>query len=481
MRLIAYARVSRVNGRSGESFISVGEQFKLCEHAVAVRPGAEIVERIEDLDESGGTLNRPGLVRALDLIDRDLVDGIVVAKLDRFTRTTAAIEVIERLEAGGKVFISATDNFDTSTSVGRFALAMMVLVARLERERNTEAWQLAEANFIGRGVHSSCPDGYVRENGPGSRLVLDGARAPLIREIFEMRAAGMSSSAILRHLEASGQRTKTGGAWTRSALWALFKCRAYMGDAYKGEHVNLDAHPAIVGREVWEAAQPSEGPPPPRVGGGLLSGLVRCEACGYVMKRRKDGWELKGGGRNERRRFCCGVTHTSGRCESPATASEHHIEPVVVEAFLERFGALAFEQADSGDAIVSATAAERDRLNEELRAMVVDVDLRGVLGDEAWREAIVARKQAAEAAERAHGDAVREQGASGMTVDASVWEIATPEERNALLRAGIDAVLVAPATSTRQPIAERMRIVWAGEMDWSTMPARAGRARRLPA
>src|SRR4051794_24734051 len=111
MDLIAYIRVSKVAGRDGDSFQSPDQQRDAIAHAVALMPGARIAEEIIDLDESGGTMNRPGLGRALAALDAGRADGIAVAKLDRFARNASAIELIERMERAGKVFVSAADRF----------------------------------------------------------------------------------------------------------------------------------------------------------------------------------------------------------------------------------------------------------------------------------------------------------------------------------------------------------------------------------
>src|SRR4051794_18667946 len=105
MRVVSYGRVSRVLGPAGDSFLSPREQRDRIAQWASDH-GATIVEHLEDLDVSGGTIDRPGFQRALALIEAGEADVLVTARLDRFARSIPlAYQAIERLEAAGGTFV----------------------------------------------------------------------------------------------------------------------------------------------------------------------------------------------------------------------------------------------------------------------------------------------------------------------------------------------------------------------------------------
>lgn len=456
LRLIAYIRVSKVADRSGDSFQSPDQQRDAIGHAVALRPGAEVIHEIVELDESGGTMNRPGLREALDMIERGLADGIVVAKLDRFARDAAAINTIEDLERHGHVFISAADNFDTTTAVGRFALGMMVLVARLERDRHVETWDTSARNAISRGVHTVVPYGYRRANGKGSPLIEHPDEAPIVRRIFDERDREFGVSAIADGLNADGIPAPRGGRWTRQTVRAIIKVRSYTGEARYGSHVLTEAHPRLVADDVWERAQP-EATADTRGWRGqtLLAGLVRCAGCGYVMGCSNTG---KWG-----RRYNCGRHHATGACPAPTTGPAERLEALVEAAFLERYGDKKFIGAGNDDPAVGGAREARDRAQRELIAWRDDVEMREVLGDEDYRAGLLVRKRALDDATTTHELALRNANASTLHVDEHLWHDMDIPDRRFLLRKGIDAVVLRRASSTAHPLPERVDILWTGE------------------
>lgn len=454
LRLIAYIRVSKVADRSGDSFQSPDQQRDAISHAVALRPGAEVIHEIVELDESGGTMDRPGLSEALDMLRRRLADGIVVAKLDRFARNAAAIETIEGLERDGRVFVSAADNFDTMTSVGRFALGMMLLVARLERDRHVETWDISTRNSIGRGVHTVVPYGYRRANGKGSPLVEHEAEAIVVRRIFDERDRGFGVAAIADALNADGIPAPRGGSWTRQTVRAIIKTRSYTGEARYGSHVLAEAHPRLVADDVWERAQPRPNADTRSWRGEtLLAGLVRCAGCGYVM----------GASRTVGRRYNCNRHHATGRCPSPTTAPADRLEQFIVAAFLERYGNTTVIGAGDDDPAVGGTREARDRVQRELIAWRDDVEMREVLGDEDYRAGLLARKRAFDDATTAHELALRNANASSLHVDELLWRELDVPDRRGLLRKGIDAVVLRRASSTAHPLPDRVDIFWTGQ------------------
>src|SRR5207253_369649 len=116
----------------GERFISVPVQRERVEKFAAAQ-GHTVVEWLEDLDQPGSKLARPGFQAALAAVEAGAADGIIVAKLDRFARSIAdAASAIQRLNAAGGQLVSVEDGFDSSTPMGRFAVTMVLALAELE-------------------------------------------------------------------------------------------------------------------------------------------------------------------------------------------------------------------------------------------------------------------------------------------------------------------------------------------------------------
>src|SRR5690348_16903897 len=115
-----YVRVSQTNGREGESFISPKLQEDRCRALIKVR-GWRVGRVLVDLDQSGGTMDRPGLNEAIERMRTGDSCGIVVARIDRFSRTLkGALATIEAIEEAGGVLVECDGNWDTSTPMGRF-------------------------------------------------------------------------------------------------------------------------------------------------------------------------------------------------------------------------------------------------------------------------------------------------------------------------------------------------------------------------
>jgi DNA invertase Pin-like site-specific DNA recombinase len=450
-RLIGYIRVSKVGGRSGDSFQSPGEQRRAIEHIVALTPGAGVSEWVEELDQSGGTMNRAGARRAIAAVDNGEADGIVMAYLDRWARTPAALEKIEEWSKQGKVFLSAAERIDTTTPHGLFACGVLLLVAKLQRDRHIETWANSTRNAVQRGVAIRVPYGYQR--GPDGRLLIDERAASAVRRAFALRSAGVGVAQIARELDADGIAPAHATAWTRQTVRALLRVRTYLGEATYGEHVTTDAHPAIIDRATWDAAQTPRRQIAMRGDGQLLNGLVRCGGCGYIMGASTS---------NGHRRYNCNRNHGGGRCASPTSCLAERLERFVTSAFLDRYGDVRVGSAQGSPEL---TALERaiERAQVEFVQWRDDTDMRTIIGTEDYRAGLVVRKVKLDAARDAHALAVRESSASSLVVDAAMWDELTIAERRTLLSAGIDDVVLRRASSTHAPLGGRCVIRWVGE------------------
>lgn len=256
MKLDAYIRVSRVAGRGGESFISPEVQEERT-RAYASAFGHTIDRVHTDLDRTGGNFNRPGIQEALRRVEGGETGGIIVADLDRFGRSGVEIHSqLERVKEAGGYFVAVRQGVDTSEKGGwatNFILSIFAAIAQMERERTTENFQVSNARAIARGVHFARrpPFGYTREK--GCPLVPDPRTAPLVPEIFRRRALRESRPSIAAWLNEVCPR-EDGREWSARNVTTMIANRAYLGEAFHGEHRNADAHAPLVTLPEWEAA-----------------------------------------------------------------------------------------------------------------------------------------------------------------------------------------------------------------------------------
>jgi DNA invertase Pin-like site-specific DNA recombinase len=478
-QLDAYIRVSRVAGRHGESFISPDVQRERI-LAYASARGFSIAETFTDLDVSGGKLKRPELEKALVRIDRGESGGIVVAKLDRFARSLAgALHVIERIKSAGGVILSAEGDFDTSTPVGKMVAQIMLTLGEYELDRIRDNWSTAQERAVRRGVHvaSRTPTGYRRRS--DGRLEPDADSAPVIRELFQRRAAGEGWTALSEFLDDS----KVSGpydnvAWTPSATAKIIGNRVYLGEARSGRYVNREAHEPIVPRAEWEAAQSAPTGTTVGNGGALLAGIARCAGCRYVLK----GDTMRGRNGGQLRIYRCRGKHAAGRCSSPATIMARLIDPFVEQSFLAAIG--------QNGPLAEASMATAELEAAELRLRDVELELRTylatnlatVIGTDAFVAGAESRQQAVDEAQR-NLHAAHERAelsglitTSGSMIDA--WPTLTTAEKRSLLAAGLDAAFVRAVRGSGRSasVTDRVALLWRGQAP-GDLP---GRGRRVP-
>lgn len=454
MRLLGYVRVSQVKGREGASFISPDVQRERIA-AQAKAGGHSILEWIDDLDEPGSRYARPGFQRALEMVESGVADGIVVARLDRFSRSVSdAAKALERLEAAGGVLIASDLGMDTSTPSGKLMRNVLMALAEFELERIRDSWRDATAKAIGRGVYVSAkvPVGY--ERGDDGRLVREPRAAEAVRSVFLSRAAGTSWSSICERLDAELPQA---GAWTPQRLQWIIRNRAYLGESRQGAVVNPDAHEPLVSRVEFEAAQSNRKRREWRGEPRLLSGLVRCATCGYSLRRDY--------ARRDFARYSCGARKARGVCSHPVTIGADRLDAYVSEAFLARLAdePVVLEGTPIEDSLAEAVAA-LEQAEAELAAFR-STNLVTVLGEAAFASGITERAVTVTQASARVAELRQSQTMPTAADVIAEWgDLAIPERRS-VLAAALRTVLVAPAQSrgSRRPVDERVSLVWVGE------------------
>jgi DNA invertase Pin-like site-specific DNA recombinase len=201
----------------------------------------------------------------LEAVRQRRIDVIVVYKVDRLTRSLADFaKLVELFDAHGVSFISITQSFNTTTSMGRLTLNMLLSFAQFEREVTGERIRdkIAASKKKGLWVGGVVPLGYrVVER----KLMIDEAEAPIVRMIFERYCTLSSMIVLMRELRERGVltrrrtlssgRTMGGITFTKGPLAYLLKNRMYLGEINHGQMSYPGEHPAIVDKAIFDNAQ----------------------------------------------------------------------------------------------------------------------------------------------------------------------------------------------------------------------------------
>ena len=267
IRCAVYTRKSTDDGLDQE-FNSLDAQREACEAFIKSQRGmgwATLAEQYNDGGLSGGTMNRPALRALLSDIEEGRVDTVVVYKVDRLTRSLADFaKIVDVFDARGVSFVSVTQQFNTTTSMGRLTLNMLLSFAQFEREVTGERIRdkIAASKKKGMWMGGLPPLGYDVQD---KKLVVNPREAETIRTLFALYLDLGTVKKLVeqaRHLKlvtkqrvtSTGQETG-GQPFTRGHLYQLLSNPIYVGDiahkkaTYPGQHV------AIIEREVFDAVR----------------------------------------------------------------------------------------------------------------------------------------------------------------------------------------------------------------------------------
>ncbi len=500
-----YERVSAIMGREDEAFRSPDLQRRATLDVIA-RAGAvpfpeaiEHPERFRDIDRTGRDFHREGIQRLLDLKRAGVIDGIAVLDVSRVGRTTsetlAVIDVFRSGEHG--TFLSARENID-DTPQGEWMLTNFVAMAQLYSDNMALGWRAAiEARAESGEQHGPAPVGYKREklDSGRTRVVVDPVTAPLIVDAFSRYAAGASATSIELGLQRAGVvSAKSFGVLKRRILANPF----YVGDvrlwAYAGkakQRVKLrDVEPFITrgvhepllltpagepDRDLFEKVQQrlaEDKRRAPRYVDPVhaLGGLVRCAGCGFAATY------FANAGRGNAH-YRCKRRHGNGdeHCVGCGSAAVAEVESLVRATVREH--ARGWLVADGTQAAGTLTrrrqaATDREAIEREIAAVQtkitrVDDDYYGGTLPRERHARLVAQYDAelgrAQAALDAIGPVVEappvEQLVSAAQRLDELWDVMTPSERNAALRAcGVERVTIRKGTRWREPVVERIAV-----------------------
>jgi DNA invertase Pin-like site-specific DNA recombinase len=224
MKAIGYVRVS--TDRQAEQGVSLeAQEAKI--RAMATVQSAELLEVIVDGGESAKSLNRPGLQRLLDLINAGKVESVIVAKLDRLTRSVKDLcGLLELFEKRKVALVSVAESLDTGSAAGRLVITIMAAVSQWEREAIGERTRDALRHKRGKGER-------VGNIAFGSRLAKDGqhlepdpAEQAALAEIHRLRGQGATLRGIAANLNHRELRTRRGTPWRLESVARVVKLTA---------------------------------------------------------------------------------------------------------------------------------------------------------------------------------------------------------------------------------------------------------------
>ena len=267
VRCAIYTRVSTESGLD-QDFNSLDAQYDAAQAYIRsqVHAGWTLVRtRYDDGGFSGGSTDRPALQQLLDDIRAHRINVIVVYKVDRLTRSLADFaKLVELFDAHGVSFVSVTQQFNTTTSMGRLTLNVLLSFAQFEREVTSERIRdkIGASKRKGLWVGGVVPLGYQAKD---RKIAVVADEAKTVRHIFRRYLDLGSLNLLLTDLRRTGVKTKLrplsngrtigGIPFTRGSLAAFLRNRFYIGEVrYKGE-VFPGEQPPLLDRALFEAVQ----------------------------------------------------------------------------------------------------------------------------------------------------------------------------------------------------------------------------------
>ncbi len=270
IRAAIYCRKSTDHGLE-QDFNSLDAQQDACESYIASHApdGWEYVDSFSDGGFSGGTMIRPGLQKMMEDIKQGLIDIVVVQRVDRLSRSLIDFsKMMEVFDEYGVAFVSVTQQFDTSTSMGKLILHVLLSFAQFEREMIAERTRDKIAAARRKGKYSGGRPllGYdIERNESGSRLVINTEEAKQVKEIFGMYLKNKTLIKTAQEASIKGYHTKRwvtkkgkvigDKKFDKAKIHCLLTNITYLGKTKYGNEIYEGEHDAIIDEQIWKDVQ----------------------------------------------------------------------------------------------------------------------------------------------------------------------------------------------------------------------------------
>jgi DNA invertase Pin-like site-specific DNA recombinase len=420
LRCAVYTRKSTEDGLEQE-FNSLHAQREACEAYILSQrhEGWTLVPTAyDDGGFSGGNMERPGIRALMDEVDAGRVEVIVVYKVDRLTRSLADFaKIVERLDARQASFVSITQAFNTTTSMGRLTLNVLLSFAQFEREVTGERIRdkIAASKKKGLWMGGPVPLGYEVID---RKLVVVPEEADRVRTILRRYVEVGSAPALLQQLNAEGIRTKVqvrtsgphrgGIPFKRGSLFYLLKNPVYRGMLVHKDNLYPGEHQPIVDEQLWDAVQAKlaqKAPPRRRKTNdpqkALLQGIVDPQGRPMVPTYGAKGT----------RRYCYYETrkdlarpHDAPASRIPRGQLEAHLIEHLTTLLIDEHAFRRFTKIEEAAQLLAAIVAarklaadlhDRSRVDQALRGLVASVAIQSDHIDVALRPEALAIDEAA--------------------------------------------------------------------------------------
>jgi DNA invertase Pin-like site-specific DNA recombinase len=422
---VGIVRVSRVGDRDAKSPAEQRERIA----GECKRLKLRLVDVQEELDVSGGAAlaRRPGLSRALDLIESGRAGVVVVAYFDRLFRSLAVQrEVTDRVEkAGGQILAVDVGEVRADTASHWITGTMLGAVAEYHRRATAERTEDAKRRSVASGnpPFPNLPPWLERK---GKDVRVNAKKARVVKEAAEMRADGATIADVRKYLRRHGIERSYHG--TQS----LLQSRMLLGELRFGEYLNETAFPAVVSVETWQRVQRATVRRGRRAKSERLLARLDVLRCGTCDARMVVGTANHG---NYPLYRCPPI----GDCPRRVTISADIAERVVVDAVKDLLAGIEGRASVEGGAL--AAADDLARKQEALDAAISAFD--GLQDEPAARERLLQLREERDVARDRH-DELLTASVPAITVSAGDWDKLTVDERRALIRAVVERASVAP-------------------------------------
>jgi site-specific DNA recombinase len=454
-RAVIYTRVSSQMQLDGHS---LPEQENVCQKLIATR-GWDYVGHYTDEGVSARTTDRPAFRQML----ADATDGqfsvIIVHKLDRFSRSvTDMLLTMRELERRGVTVVSATEDFDFSTPIGRVLLTLLAAFAEWYINNLSQEMKKGHAGrFAAKKQNGAPPYGYINLDG---EAVWDEPKAHIVHDMFVMYAGGSSATEIAAELNGRGIEPPGAGrrkdallAWSKDSVADMLRNRFYRGEIRHHKEYQPGDHEAIVDEELWQRVEAMRAEKAKRKNAGGQPAVYRVYLCAkrvYCVKCRNT--MRVSSGLNKRKQpysyyRCSGRERQTGCDAKPtgAAIADHEIGEYLCDIKLP---------PDWNTKLIAATQMQLERNGDDgrrVKGLQQEIKrnkrLLAVAEDDSEAETITTLIKAQQAelkrlqlANRPARPADLEKAGELLTDLKSLWEVATDEEKQKLVRAVVEKI-----------------------------------------